>query len=188
MANKLKMKRKTGLDQIDSLFRHLLTDSSRSVSTSGVTEGFRPKLDLSENEDGYIIELEAPGMDPEQIDVSVSDHVLTIRGEKEEIEERNERDFHKVERRFGAFARQVAVPDLDRESNIDATYQQGILRIRVPKSKQERRRSVEINQPSASETKTNNNKKKTKKASKTKKAGKKKQKKKKKKQQEKKKK
>lgn len=185
MANKLKMKRKTGLDQIDSLFRHLLTDSSRSVSTSGTTKGFRPKLDLSENEDEYMIELEAPGMDPEQIDVSVSDHVLTIRGQKEEIEERNERDFHQVERRFGAFARQVAVPDLDRESNIEATYQQGILRIRVPKSKQERRRNVEINQPSSGEAKTND-KKQTKNepkssASKTKKAVKKKEQKKKKK-------
>lgn len=136
--------RKSGLDRLDKLFNRVLGDTGLSSDLTEFEQSFQPSLDLSENEDSYLIELEAPGLDAEQIDVSVSDHVLTIKGQKEETEEREERDYHQVERRFGTFTRQVAVPEIDKEQDVEATYEKGVLSVRVPKAEENQTKQIEV--------------------------------------------
>jgi HSP20 family protein len=143
MANDI-TKRRTGLKRLDSLFERLLGKTGRSPELTEFEKSFRPSLDLSEDEKQYIIELEAPGLESDQLEISVSDHVLTIKGQKEETEEREERNFHQVERRFGTFTRQVAVPEIDKDQDIEAAYERGVLTITVPKSREEQTKKIEV--------------------------------------------
>lgn len=112
---------------------------------TGGSEFQAPPLDLSESNDDYLIELEVPGLDPDQLNITVSDRTLTIKGEKERITDQNSRDYHRVERRFGTFTRQVHLPEMAREDNVEAEYERGVLRISIPKSTASSTREIEVN-------------------------------------------
>ena len=98
--------------------------------------GWVPSLDVSEGEDSVTVRAEVPGVDPADIDVSLSGDVLVISGRKnEEREERREGYFH-TERRFGSFRRSVLLPaSVDRE-RIDASYDKGVLTIKMSKTEE----------------------------------------------------
>lgn len=99
-----------------------------------------PAVDLYERGDEVVVEAELPGIDPEDIDVEVSDHHLVIRGQTRRATEEENRGIYRRERRFGAFVRSVALPedvDVDRAA---ASYHQGVLEVRLPKKEGRRRR------------------------------------------------
>ncbi len=93
-----------------------------------------PSIDVSEGEDAITVRVELPGVDPKDIDVSLSGDALTVSGEKrEETEERREGYYH-AERRFGSFRRTVPLPAPVDEEKIAAEYDKGVLTVRVEKS------------------------------------------------------
>ncbi len=104
-----------------------------------------PSLDLSETDEDYLIEMEIPGMEPDDLDITLSENTLTVKGEKEQKETDEDRDYHRTERRYGTFTRQVHLPDSVNEEDVDAEYARGILRLTVPKAKQASRRQIEVN-------------------------------------------
>lgn len=112
---------------------------------TGESEFQAPPLDLSETGENYLIELEVPGLDPEQLEITVSDRTLTIKGEKERATDRDAREYHRVERRFGTFTRQVHLPEMAREDRVDAEYERGVLRISIPTSTASNTREIEVN-------------------------------------------
>jgi len=95
-----------------------------------------PRVNLSENEKELVVSAELPGMDEKNIDVSVSNDVLSIRGEKTEEKEEKEQDYHRVERRFGTFQRDIPLPAEVESDKVDATFKNGVLTIHLPKSPQ----------------------------------------------------
>lgn len=112
---------------------------------SSLEESFRtPSLDLSEADDSYVVELEAAGFDPEEFDVSFSNNTLTIHGKKADQREEEERDWHRTERRFGSFTRQVTLPRNVEAEEIDAEYKHGILRIWVPKAEESKTKQIDV--------------------------------------------
>lgn len=99
-----------------------------------------PAVDLYEKGDAVIVEAELPGVDPDDVDVEISDHHLVIRGQVRRSEERHEGGVYRQERRFGAFVRTIPLPedvDVDRAS---ASFRRGILELRLPKKEGRRRR------------------------------------------------
>lgn len=109
-------------------------------------EGFSPNLDVYETDKVITVEVELPGMDEKDIDVSVHNDVLTISGEKSgETTEKN-KSFHRHERSYGAFRRSIQLPDEVDEDKIEAVYSKGILRIVLPRTEQSvtARRRIEI--------------------------------------------
>lgn len=96
--------------------------------------GWSPSIDIRESEHQLTVQVELPGVDPDDLDISVSGDVLTISGQKrEESEERREGYYHS-ERRFGSFRRTVPLPvAVDRDA-IAADYERGVLTISLPKS------------------------------------------------------
>ncbi len=104
-----------------------------------------PSLDLSESEDEYLIEMEAPGLEPDDLEVTLSDNTLTLKGEKSREEEYEDRDYHRTERRFGTFTRQVHLPDVANEDEVEAEYERGILRISVPKAPEAQTKEISVN-------------------------------------------
>ncbi len=97
---------------------------------------FRADLDIGETEDDLKITLDVPGIDRRDIDITLNDHSLVVKGKREEKEEEEKENYHRIERSFGAFERRITLPcevDADRAS---ADLEKGVLTITLPKSEQ----------------------------------------------------
>ncbi|MCX8568104.1 MULTISPECIES: Hsp20/alpha crystallin family protein [Hyphomicrobiales] len=93
-----------------------------------------PAMDLVEKEKEYEITAEMPGADEKNIDIKVTNHLLTIKGEKSEEKEEKKKDYFLSERRYGSFQRSIQIPDGIDPDKIEATFSKGILTVRLPKT------------------------------------------------------
>ena len=103
-----------------------------------------PSLDVAETKNDLVVKAEVPGMDAKNIDISISDGVLTIKGEKKEEREEKEADYHLVERSYGAFTRSIRLPAEVHGDKINATYKNGVLKITLPKSEEAKKKEIKI--------------------------------------------
>ncbi len=111
------------------------------------TEGtFVPELNVYETDKMFEITVELPGMNKEDMDISVDDNVLTISGERKahHRDENNGRRYHRIESRFGTFTRSLPLPNVIDADKINATYENGVLAISIPKLKEKAGRKVKI--------------------------------------------
>ncbi len=92
-----------------------------------------PTVDISETENGYEIRAELPGVSENDVNVSVTDNVLTVKGEKRQEEETEGKDYHRVERRYGSFQRSFALPRHIETDAIKAGFKDGVLTLGIPK-------------------------------------------------------
>lgn len=103
-----------------------------------------PAVDIYETEDSLVVEAELPGVDPKNIDVSVDEGVLSLKGERKLEKEVKEENYHRVERAYGMFQRSVRLPsDVDADA-IKANYESGVLKVSVPKVEPKKPKSVPI--------------------------------------------
>jgi HSP20 family protein len=107
---------------------------------------FTPKIDVSETDDELRIVAELPGIDPDEMEITLNDDVLTIRGEKETEEEEEDRDYHLVERTRGVFARMLRLPFPPDPGKVKAMFKDGLLTIVLPKPKEvkDKVRKIEV--------------------------------------------
>jgi len=103
-----------------------------------------PAVDVSESDDEITVRAEVPGLNPEEIEVFVEGGVLTLKGEKREEREQSGRDYHRVERQYGSFARSIQLPGAVVAEEVKATAANGVLTIRLPKQEDARRKKVQI--------------------------------------------
>ena len=103
-----------------------------------------PSLNVSEIKSDIVVKAELPGMDPKDIDISLSDGMLTIKGERKHEKEEKEEDYHLIERSFGTFARMVRLPKEVKRDKISASYKNGILKVILPKSEEARTKEIKI--------------------------------------------
>lgn len=96
-----------------------------------------PFIDLTESEDAILVKVELPGIDPEDLDISVTRTALTITGERRSESVEKSAHGHRVERRFGSFSRTVRLPHRVHVEDIKATYKNGILELIMPKLERE---------------------------------------------------
>ena len=102
--------------------------------------------EVTEDDKAYRISVELPGMEEKDVEISVSDNMLTMKGEKKSEKEETKKDYHYSERRYGAFRRSFALPDDVDASKIEANMKAGVLSVVLPKSAeaQKKSRKVEI--------------------------------------------
>ena len=93
-----------------------------------------PKLDFSETKDAFVVKAEVPGVEQKDISVSIQDQMLTIKGEKHKEKEEKDEKYHRVERSWGAFARTIALPAGVDTGKVDATFKDGVLSVKLPKT------------------------------------------------------
>lgn len=127
------------------LFRPILDDLAMPFGRMGSTLRV-PDTDVLETEDEVSVVAELPGMNPEDIDVSLENNVLTISGEKKEERKSGEENgtYHLSERRWGRFTRSFVLPREVDQDRIEANFDNGVLRVSIPKSEKARRRRIDI--------------------------------------------
>lgn len=112
--------------------------------TDGTEEEFLPALDLSETENELVVKCEVPEMDSKDIDISLSDGRLTIKGEKKQEREEKKAHYHLVERSYGSFTRSVQLPKEVQSDKISASYKNGTLTVTLPKSEEAKKKEIKI--------------------------------------------
>ncbi len=104
----------------------------------------QPAIEISEETDQVIVKAEIPGLKKEDLQVNLSEGLLTIRGERKHEEEKKEKGYFYSERSYGSFSRSIQLPTEVQSGKAGATFKDGILEIRLPKTEQARQRSVAI--------------------------------------------
>jgi len=132
--------------EIDRVFEDVF--SGASGSSGGGRQGSMmsaPRIDLQDAEGELRLHADLPGVQPADLDVRVDGDVLTIRGERKSENERNEQNFHVMERSHGRFQRSVQLPFAPNPDEVQASVREGVLEIRIPKrAPQERSRRIEV--------------------------------------------
>ena len=103
-----------------------------------------PSLDMYEKDDEIVVKAELPGIEKDKINISVSEGVLTLKGEVKKEKEVKEEDYFYSERSFGSFARSISLPTKVQEKKVDAKYTDGILEIRLPKAPEAKAKEVKV--------------------------------------------
>jgi len=103
-----------------------------------------PAFDISETEKEYVISGEIPGIDVKDLDITFTDGILTVRGEKNHEKEENEGNYHRVERHYGSFCRSFRIPNKLKTEKLDATYKNGILKVTLPKAEESQVKKIEV--------------------------------------------
>jgi len=106
-----------------------------------------PRADMSESDGEYEVTVELPGLDEKDIELTITDRALVLKGEKKAEKETNEKDYHFTERSFGSVRRQFALPsDVDRDA-MKANFAKGVLKVTLPKTKEAKSqtRRIEVN-------------------------------------------
>lgn len=106
--------------------------------------GLVPPLDISETDENILVKVEAPGIEPKDIDISVSGDTLTIKGEKKLEKEEKGKNYHFVERSYGSFSRSVGLPTPVNSDQVKAEYKKGILEITLPKSEKSKAKKIPV--------------------------------------------
>lgn len=140
-------------DEIDSLFNSFLRGGPLAAHRFFDLDPFRrpggegaslPSVDVAETENAYVITADMPGMDEKDIELSLSEDVLTIKGEKKEEREEKKKDYHLVERRYGAFNRSFRLPDGVDGEKIEASCDKGVLTVTLPKKAEKKAETKKI--------------------------------------------
>jgi len=98
--------------------------------------GWAPSVDMYEKEDSFIVRVELPSVKLDDVDISIMGDTLIIKGERKVPAEVKDEEYHRCEVCYGAFSRSITMPAAVDPNNIEATYQDGILEIRLPKTKE----------------------------------------------------
>lgn len=131
---------------VDEMFRGAGRWPSGTATGVPAAAAVDLRLDVSETEKEIKVRAELPGVDEKDVEVMLADDVLTIKGEKRVEEERKDENHHVVERSYGSFARSLRLPAGIDQSQVQATFDKGVLTIALPKPAevQQRTRKIEI--------------------------------------------
>ena len=131
--------------QMSPILAHALGLHDHPQGTArAATTAWAPALDISERKDAYLVTVELPGLKPEDLDITMEDGLLTIKGERQFTAESSEQQFHRVERRYGAFRRSITLPAQVQAEQIEASFDNGVLQIVVPKMEEATPKRIQI--------------------------------------------
>jgi HSP20 family protein len=119
---------------VDNLFSGKALEFPKMEMKTSLPEGvLRPSVDIKENDKAVTMTAELPGLVEDDVDVSVREGVLTLKGEKKMEETREDEDVHVMERQYGSFQRSISLPDRVDAEAIKAKFANGVLTVTMPK-------------------------------------------------------
>lgn len=101
-------------------------------------------LDVAEDADNYIVKASVPGINPDDIEITLTDNVLTIKGETKAESESKDLNWHVRERRYGSFMRSITLPTSVDADRVEASNEHGVLTLRLPKSEAVKPKRIEV--------------------------------------------
>jgi HSP20 family protein len=105
---------------------------------------FVPPVDIYEDEHTLVLKLEVPGVNEEDLNVSLENNLLTVSGERKFEKEEKEENFHRIERRYGSFARTFRLPNTIDPEKVEAGYDKGLLKITVAKRAEAKPKQIKV--------------------------------------------
>jgi HSP20 family protein len=132
--------------QIDSLFAHARGLHGQWQGAAGAsTLAWAPALDIAERKDAYLVTVELPGVKLDDLQITLEDGLLTIQGERQFAHDAAEEQVHRAERDSGAFRRSITLPAHVIADEVQATIEDGVLRILVPKAEEAKPKRIQVN-------------------------------------------
>jgi HSP20 family protein len=128
------------LHELDSMERRM----RRMLDEVGFTPVLLPPTDVYETDDEYVVELEVPGFEKEELGIEVSDHTITVKGERKEAKEQKEKAFRLRERLERAFERRFELPLEADTEHVQAKFVKGVLEVHTPKLAVSKPKKIEI--------------------------------------------
>ena len=139
-------------EEVNRLFS---TNLNRAFGDEGIGRGaWAPSVDIYENKDQIVLEAELPGMKHEDFDLSIENNVITLRGERRFEKTDDSDNYHRVERSYGSFTRSFTLPQTVSAEDAKAEYNNGVLRVTLPKREEAKSRRIQISGAGAGQPKT----------------------------------
>ena len=129
-------------NRMNRLFEEQYGGGREESLTAGA---FVPPVDIYEDEHSIQLKLEVPGIDEKDLDIKVENNTLTVSGERKFEKEEKEENFHRVERRYGSFTRSFTLPNTVSTDDIQADYENGMLKIRLNKRAEAKPKQIKVN-------------------------------------------
>ena len=130
-------------NEMNRLFNTVF-DTPAPVGNGGTLRRWLPAMDLVESGDHFVLKADLPGLGEEDVNIEVEDRVLTISGERKAEHEVNKDGYHRIERAFGAFSRSLTLPEGIDADAVQATFDRGVLEVRIPKPEERKPRKISI--------------------------------------------
>jgi HSP20 family protein len=133
---------------VSSLFSDFLSSTPTFLSERrrSLLEGeWLPRIDVAETEENVIVTAEIPGVKQDDVTITVTDDILTIKGEKKEEKEIKREDYCSIERSYGSFMRSITLPSSVQADKAKATHKDGVLTVTIPKSESAKPKSIKVN-------------------------------------------
>ena len=131
------------MTQMSPMLAHALGLHAQPQGNDRAT-AWAPALDISERKDAYLVTVELPGVEPDDLQITLEDGLLTIQGERQFTSESSEQQFHRIERRYGAFRRSITLPAQVQAEQIEASFDNGVLQILVPKAEEATPKRIQV--------------------------------------------
>jgi HSP20 family protein len=133
------------LNQMSPALAHALgLHSQRQGAALGGTSAWMPPLDISERKDAYLLTVELAGVELDDVQITMEGSLLTIQGERHFAHDSSEQQFHRIERRYGAFRRSITLPAHVMTDAVQATAGGGVLQILVPKAEEAKPKQIKV--------------------------------------------
>lgn len=126
--------------EFDRLFSSLFKDTR----DGGTIQRWVPAMDLVEADDYFVLKADLPGLGEDDVAIEVQDSVLTISGSREAEHERKEQGWYRLERSYGTFSRSLTLPDGVDPDRVEASFDRGVLEVRIPKPEERKPRRISI--------------------------------------------
>ncbi len=131
--------------QMSPMLAHALgLHGQQQGSGRATTTAWAPALDISERKDAYLVTVELPGVELDDVQITMEGSLLTIQGERHVANDSSEQQFHRVERRYGAFRRSITLPAHVVADAVQATVEDGVLQILVPKMEEATPKRIQV--------------------------------------------
>ena len=123
---------------LDREISNILDDGSFGTSV------WTPAVDVAENENEVQVKVELPGVSKDDVKITMQENILTIRGEKKQDKETKNTEYHRVERSYGSFQRSFTLPTSVKHDKIEASYNDGVLTVTLPKAEEAKPKQIEV--------------------------------------------
>jgi len=130
-------------DRMNRIFRE--SYSPEGPEEALTTSNFAPPVDVYEDEHSITLKIEVPGIDEKEIDVSVENNTLTVRGQRSFEKDEKEENFQRLERMYGSFTRSFTLPNTVDLEQVTAHYDKGMLKVRLAKRAEAKPKQIKVN-------------------------------------------